>query len=313
MPRRRWTALGLLSLIAALAVLLAVNTLVVDGETKRARADIGQIVRLPGGALQVREDGPPAAPTLVLLHGFASSLHWWDKLVPALSAHYRVVRFDLLGHGGSAKPRSGYTMDHQAQLVDEALARLGVHRALIVGHSMGGLVATALAARDRALVAGLVLIDSPPTSKSGKLPFTARLGFLPVLGPALRSFVITNGLVSKALQDAFAAGYPVPHQFVSDFWRMTYTSYDASNRDAHDYLTQEPLARRLTALGVPVLAIYGVHDRIVSPAAIRAEYARVPGGRLVAIAGAGHSPMVEKPFATAAALLPFAASTLRHE
>jgi pimeloyl-ACP methyl ester carboxylesterase len=269
-------------------------------------------VRLPGGdALQVREDGPAGAPTMVLLHGFDGSLRWWDNLVPLLTAaRYHVVRFDLLGHGGSSKPAGGYSMEHQAQLVDEALHQLGVRRALIVGHSMGGLVATALATRDRALAAGVVLVDAPPTSGAGKLPFTAQLGFVPVLGQALRSAFITNGEVQSALGSAFAPGYPVPHQFVSDFWRMTYTSYTQSHREDNAYQEHEPLAARLTALGLPVLGIYGPRDAIVSPTAMREDYASVPGAQVVAIPGAGHSPMVEKPYATARALLPFAAATL---
>jgi pimeloyl-ACP methyl ester carboxylesterase len=306
--RLRWI---LASALVVLVALLAVDTVLVGGQTKAAHADIGQLVALPGGdQLQVREDGPAGAPTVVLLHGFAGSLHWWDNLVPRLTPRFRVLRFDLLGHGGSSKPSGGYSMEHQAQLLDEALHRLGVRRALIVGHSMGGLVATALAGRDRALVAGVALIDSPPTSASGKLPLTARLGFVPVLGQALRTAIITNGMVSQALQSAFAPHYAVPHQFVSDFWRMTYTSYDASHSADGSYLDRGSLFTRLAALHLPVLGIYGLKDAIVSPAAMRDDYPKIPNAEVAAIAGAGHSPMVEKPYATAALLLPFATRTL---
>ncbi len=304
----RWVLAGVL---LALIVALGINALVVSAETKPAHADIGQLVTLPGGdQLQVRQDGPAGAPTIVLLHGFAGSLHWWQNEVPLLASHYRVVRFDLLGHGGSSKPSGGYSMEHQAQLVDEALHKLGVHRALIVGHSMGGLVATALATRDPSLAAGVAVVDSPPTASAGKLPFTARLGFVPVLGQALRSAFITNGEVSSALQSAFAPHYPVPAQFVSDFWQMTFTSYTQSHREDGAYLQRRPLAARLTALGLPLLAIYGTQDAIVSPTAMRQDFSTVPHAQVVAIAGAGHSPMVEKPYATARLLLPFAAATL---
>lgn len=309
--RMKVLAMAAAVVVVALAVLLTVNALVVGAATKPAHADGGQLVALGGGdVLQVRQYGPPSAPAIVLLHGFAGSLHWWEREVPLLDTRYHVLGFDLLGHGGSSKPSGGYSMEHQAQLIDEALRRLGVRRALIVGHSMGGLVATALATRDPSLAAGVALVDSPPTSASGKLPFTARLGFVPVLGEALRSMVITNGMVSQALQSAFAPGYPVPHQFVSDFWKMTYSSYTDSHREDGAYLDRRPLATRLTALGLPLLVVYGLQDHIVSPTAIRQDFATVPGVRIVPIARAGHSPMVEKPFATAAALLPFAARTL---
>ena len=134
----------LLALLVVLALLLAVNTVVMNRETKAANADAGRIIDLPGGDLQVREYGSPDAPNMVLLHGFACSLGWWDEAAPALARDHHVLAFDLLGHGGSEKPRDGYGMEEQARRVSAALDKLGVRRAVIVGHSMGGAVATAL-------------------------------------------------------------------------------------------------------------------------------------------------------------------------
>jgi pimeloyl-ACP methyl ester carboxylesterase len=307
----------ILLIVAALAVVLgvplAVNALIVGDETKPARVYDGFIVRLPHhDDLQVREDGPASAPTLVLLHGFAASLRWWDPVTPALRAGgggYHVVRLDLLGHGGSAKPGGGYSIEHQARLVDEALALLGVRRALVVGHSMGGLVATALAARDPRLVAGMVLVDSPPTESASHLPFLASLGFLPLIGPATRTLA-TDGMVRHALKSAFAPGYEVRAVYAGDYWRMTYTSYVDSHNASNAYLAREPLPRRLTAMHLPLLALYGTRDRLVSPSSER-DYADVPGAQLAAIAGAGHSPMIEKPYATSRLILAFARRVLR--
>jgi pimeloyl-ACP methyl ester carboxylesterase len=294
------------AIVALLAVLLAVNALIVGDETKPARADTGRIVHLShGDDLQVREDGPRFAPAIVLLHGFAGSLHWWDAIAPALAARYRVIRFDLLGNGGSAKPGGGYSMEHEAQLVDEALAQLGVGHALLIGHSMGGLIATALATRHRSLARAIVVIDSPVNTHTGSLSFLARLGFVPVLGPATRTLA-SNDMVEQGLKDAFAPGFRVPHQFVSDFWKMTYTSYASTGDESHAYLEHESLDRRLAALGLPLLALYGTRDKLVSPASER-TYATVPGTQLVAVAGAGHSPMVERPDTTAKLILAFAA------
>jgi pimeloyl-ACP methyl ester carboxylesterase len=174
---------------------------------------------------------------------------------------------------------------------------------------MGGLVATALAGRDRALVAGIVLIDSPPTAGAGELPFLARLGFVPVIGPATRTLA-TDGMVANGLSSAFAPGLKVPAAFVADFWRMTYTSYDDSEHDAKDYLKPHSLPARLTPLGLPLLALYGTHDKLVSTDSEN-DYASVPGAHVVAIPGSGHSPMVEKPYATSRLILSFAARTLR--
>nr|WP_259670841.1 alpha/beta fold hydrolase [Streptomyces sp. ID38640] len=88
-----------------LTVLLTWNTVSVRTET--AEASGKHLVRLPGGDIHVVQDGPPGAPTVVLLHGLAGSTAWWDPVLPALR-DLRVVRVDLLGHGGSAKPADGY-------------------------------------------------------------------------------------------------------------------------------------------------------------------------------------------------------------
>ena len=101
-----------------LAVLLAVNTVVMDRETEPAKADVGRMIDLPGGDLQVREDGPRDAPNIVLLHGFACSIGWWEDMIPALARDHHVITFDLLGHGGSEKPREGYGMEEQARRVE---------------------------------------------------------------------------------------------------------------------------------------------------------------------------------------------------
>jgi pimeloyl-ACP methyl ester carboxylesterase len=287
----------LLGLLVLLVVALVVNTVVTDRETEAAKADSGRVVDLPGGDLQVREDGPAGGSAVVLLHGFACSLDWWDDMVPPLARDHRVIRFDLLGHGGSEKPKKGYGMESQARLVAAALDRLGVRRAVVVGHSMGGSVATALAELRPRLVKSLVIVDSPSRAGDGKLPFTARLGFVPVLGQAIRR-VVPDSMVRNGLESAFADGFKVPDRFVEDFRDMTYTSYDDSHRASDDYGEEQGLADRLAEASVPLLVIFGSDDDIVDPGSAQG-FRTVPGARIVTIDGAGHSPHVERPQATA--------------
>jgi pimeloyl-ACP methyl ester carboxylesterase len=290
----RRVVLGLLVLVI---VALAVNTVVMDRDTEDAKAGVGRIIDLPGGDLQVREDGPADGQAVVLLHGFACSLGWWDRMVPALARDHRVIRFDLLGHGGSEKPKRGYGIESQARLVASALDRLGVRRAAVVGHSMGGSVATALADLRPALVESLVIMDSPSKSGDGELPFTARLGFVPVLGEAIRR-VVPDSMIRNGLESAFANGFDVPDRFVEDFREMTYTSFDASHRGADDYGEERGLAERLADESVPLLVIFGSQDDLVDPKSAQG-YRKVPGARIVVLDGVGHSPHVERPAATA--------------
>jgi pimeloyl-ACP methyl ester carboxylesterase len=287
----------LLVAVALLAGLLAVNTIVTDNQTKSAKADIGRVLDLPGGDLQVREDGQREGAPLVLLHGFAGSMHWFTPLVERLRSDFRLIRIDELGHGGSEKPDGGYSMEHQAEQVSRVLTLLRVKRAVFIGHSMGGEVATAFAERYPARVEGLVLIDSRSKKDAGELPFLARLGFVPVLGEALKR-VTPDGMVRKGLDKAFAPGYDVPDQFVDDYNKMTYSSYDSSHNEADDFSGKRGVADRLAALKKPLLAIQGAKDQLVDPDTVQ-NFRRVPGARIATVAIAGHSPMVEQPSETA--------------
>src|SRR3954451_21926756 len=299
------TGTVLLAFGVLLVVALAVNTVVVGSETKKAKADVGKIMKLPGGDLQVREDGPAGAPAIVLIHGFASSLHWWDKMTPLLDKDHRVIRLDLLGHGGSEKPKSGYSIEAQASLVDLALRRLHVQKALVVGHSMGADVALALAKQDRSLVRGIVNVDEAPSADYGDLGFTAQLGFVPVVGEAIYT-TVPDSQIKDGLQVAFAKGYEVPQQFVEDFKKMTHTAYTHSASENFDFLDREHLDQRVRDLGIPVLVIYGSEDRLSKPVSkAAATFRRVPGVKVVIVKGAGHSPHVEKPQQTAKLVLSF--------
>ena len=102
-------------------------------------------------------NGPP---DFLCLHGLVDSLEIWDRLAGPLSQRGRAIRFDQRGHGESEAPPGPYRRRDLARDAVGLLDALGISRAILVGHSMGGIVAmaTALAYPDR--VAGLVLIDA---------------------------------------------------------------------------------------------------------------------------------------------------------
>src|SRR5690349_10069435 len=164
---RRWKIT--LGVVAALLALLAVNAVVTDGETEGAGVTVpgGRVLDLPDGDLQVLDRGPRHGSPIVLIHCFSCAMDWWDGMLPLLERRHRVVAVDLLGHGGSEKPGSGYTPERQAMAVAEALERLGVDRATVVGHSLGGSVTVALAQNDPRLVSRAVIIDMPPDNSYG--------------------------------------------------------------------------------------------------------------------------------------------------
>jgi pimeloyl-ACP methyl ester carboxylesterase len=314
--RRAWKVL--IGLATVLAVLLAANTIALNNETKLAEATVdgGEILELSGGDVQVTDDGATSGgsgdPPIVLVHCYACSLHWWDRLVPLLAEEHRVIRLDLLGHGGSEKPKSGYSMEDQAGLLAEALNRLDVEGAIVVGHSLGATVATALAEQSSELVDRVVDIDQAPDNSFGSLPFLARLGYVPVLGQLLDR-ITPDFAIKDAYAEAFAPGYDIDagfdnsDQVVEDFDAMTYTSYDESSSEEDSYADEIPLDERLTSAAVPVLLIFGAEDQVFDADESIAAFEDVPGIQTKVIDDAGHSPNVEQPEETARLILDFAA------
>ncbi len=302
--RRRWKIL--IAVVAALAVLIGVNALVIDGETKSAAVTEpgGRIVSLPGGDMEVVEKGPRHGSPIVLIHCFTCAINWWDGVMPLLDRDHRVIAIDLLGHGGSEKPSSGYSIENQASLVAGVLGRLGVRDAEVVGHSLGGPVSIALAEQSPQLVDRLVTIDSIPDDSYGDVGVIGELPFKPVIGQTLwrikPDFSIRNGL-----EVAFAPGFKVPDAFVDDVKQMTYSAYTGSHEAFDDYTGEEALPQRAAATGKPVLAIMGAEEQIAKdPEKALAAY-RAAGAQTKLIQGAGHSPEVEKPTETAALVLAF--------
>lgn len=284
-----------------LAAAVLVNASLVDRETRDAEPrDGGRLV----GDVNVRVDG--RGTPVVLVHGFGSSIAWWNRIAPALARRHRVIRVDLIGHGGSAAPDTGYAMEQQARAVARVLRRLGVRRAAVVGHSMGGNVVTSLAEQFPRLVERVAIIDSAPSTRE---PYASDLGPLaqlylaPIAGQLLHR-IRTDGAVRNGVDRAFAPGFAYPDRFLDDIRRLPYTAFRRSRDKGDEYRDEEPLHRRLGALRKPVLVIWGERDAIAPPVALDL-YRRVRGARVEAIPDAGHTPMYERPRATIRALRPF--------
>ena len=99
-------------------------------------------------------------PAVVLLHGFLEDLTMWDQLAPDLARDHQVIRIDLLGHGKSKNTGPVHEMEEQAHMVRSVLSELGIHKYIVIGHSMGGYVALAIAELYPGEITGLALMNS---------------------------------------------------------------------------------------------------------------------------------------------------------
>ena len=311
----RWLKITL-GVIAGIVVLLLLNALVVSNATKDAyvRDDGARLIDTSSGTLQALERGDPQGSPIVLLHCATCSMDWWENLAPLLEQDHRVIRVDLLGMGGSDKPGAGYSIDNQASAVAEALAKLHVVGATVVGHSLGASVAVAVAEQSPQLATRIVIIDQAADDGFDKSLGETLSGW-PVIGQAIARLVqiAPASTVRGEYDQAFAPGYNIssgfdnPDQPVDDLRAMTYTAVQDTINAEQDFVDESPLDDRLKTLGVPVLVIFGAEDQIYDPQAAVERYRQnVPGVQTHLIPGAGHSPNVEKPDLVAPLILAFA-------
>jgi len=311
----RWLKI-VVGVLAAIVVLLLLNAVVVSNATKDAyvRDDGAKLVDTSAGTLQVLDQGTRDGSPIVLIHCYTCSMKWWDKLAPLLEPDHRVIRVDLLGHGGSDKPGAGYSIDDQANAVAEALAKLGVSGATVVGHSLGGSVVTALAQHSPQLASRVVIIDQAPEDGFENESLTQKLSYWSVIGQAESRLlqIAPTSMVRDQYDQAFAPGFSIasgfanPDQPVDDLRAMTYTAYKDTYDAEKDFVDQAPLDRRMASTHLPLLVIFGADDQIYDAQAAVARYRQVPGSQTHLIPGAGHSPNVEKPNEVAALILAFA-------
>jgi pimeloyl-ACP methyl ester carboxylesterase len=276
------------------------------------------LLTVDGQRTAVVDAGPRDGPPVVLVHGFGGSTFSWRLTIPALAAAgYRAIALDLVDFGLSDKSwDADTTHPAQARRVLAVMDALGVSKAVVVGHSMGGSVATRLAIVAPNRVTALVLVDAAVTGpgEGGSLAVPiagAALRFPPFLQvarQAVRRLVTEDRLVS-ILRSAYAdPDFVTPD--VADGYLAQIRTKDwdlgllAVSRDVGGNVLPAPLS----TLKLPVLVAWGADDPWIPLARGEALRAAIPGAHWAAIEGAGHLPFEERPEAFMTALLGFLAS-----
>ncbi|MCE9658861.1 MAG: alpha/beta fold hydrolase [Burkholderiales bacterium] len=250
------------------------------------------MVELGAWRLRLRDTGPRDAPALILLHGFGASLETWDAWAGPLSAGHRVIRFDLPGSGLSRPDPAGDYRDARSnELLLAVMDHLGLGRASIVGHSIGGRIAWTFAALHPERVDKLVLVApdgfASPGFEYGKAPE------LPSALAAMR-YVLPKAVLRMNLAPAYA-----DPDFLTDALTTRYHDLLLAPGAREAMLARMrqtvlvdplPLLRRIRA---PTLLLWGERDAMI-PFANSADYlAAIAGSRVVALPNTGHLPQEE--------------------
>lgn len=225
-------------------------------------------------------------PCIVFLHGWMCNRRFWDPLIAPLVRQRRVVSLDFRGQGESSIPADGYTVEQLATDVRDVFTMLGIDEAVIVGHSMGGMVAQQFALDHPSRTAGLVLVTTVASA----------------LGDALISKridkAVTNGEAS--FRDAFDRHFgdwfaPTTSeeviQWVKDHMLRTPETVALALVRAYGQFDQ---TNRLGEIQVPTLVVGATSDNSAVPAQAQQLADCIPGADLCVIGECGHFPMLER-------------------
>ncbi|WNI26799.1 alpha/beta fold hydrolase [Streptomyces sp. ITFR-16] len=251
-------------------------------------------------AYRIAGDGP----ALLLIHGIGGSSTTWEKLIPELARDHTVIAPDLLGHGASDKPRADYSVAGYANGIRDLLGVLGIDRATLIGHSLGGGVAMQFAYQfpehtDRLILvsAGGVGREVTPVLRAVSLP-GAELLLSMLRLPGMRGQVgLLTGLMKLLDTDL--------GQDASEMLNVVDALPDATSRAAFistlrsvvDWRGQviTMLDRCYLAAGMPTQLIWGSRDSVVPVRHAHRAHAAMPGSRLEIFDGAGHFPFHSDP------------------
>ena len=243
--------------------------------------------------------GPEGAPVVMLSHSLASSMVMWAPQLPVLEPHFRVLRYDVRGHGGSAVPPAPYSLDEMVNDVVGILDALEIDRAHFVGLSMGGMIGQGFGIQHPSRLIGLCLCDTmarvPPEAQSTwqeRIDKAREGGMAALAGATLERWFTTP----------FRSGQPEQLETIRRSILETPVEGFVGAAEAIrrlDYLEQ------LSVLQRPTLVMVGADDSGTPVSAAEAIQQRIPGAQLRVLPNAAHLANIEQSHAFNVTLLGF--------
>jgi pimeloyl-ACP methyl ester carboxylesterase len=262
-----------------------------------------------GGSIHIVEEGPVAGTQILLLHGITlSAAVWHYQLRDLAGAGFRVVAMDFRGHGRSVPGRDGLTIDRLAVDVEEVIGALDLTGVVLAGHSLGGMVALRMLARDPDSAAGRGRIRSLVLVATSASPVRHR-GF-----PLARGLVAAARplLIRSAALSARLPGPTLPaHDLAFLLARITFGEGASPGQVSFTGELTAGVPARVSAqllleilrfdeedtlgsIRLPTTVIVGDHDLMTPVAQARAMVAAIPGARLLLLPGCGHMVRLER-------------------
>ena len=244
-------------------------------------------VRANGVSLAVVETGPEHAPAIVFANSLGTDYRVFDALLHHLPPGLRIIRYDKRGHGLSEATPEPYAMDDHVSDLTGLLDALEVKSAIVLGLSVGGVIAQgfALAAPDR--VRGLILMDTASRIGSDAM-WNDRIAAVRAGGVE----AIADAIMKRWFSPAFLADRPTD---VAAYRRMLVQTSTAGYIGSCVALRDVDYRAAAPTIHMPTLVICGSEDKALPPESVEATAAAIPGAEFFKIDGVGHFPCVEAP------------------
>jgi pimeloyl-ACP methyl ester carboxylesterase len=300
---RAWTSLlvGVSFAVVLLLVWAALADTILVHPTVPAAGDPGQFTEVDGVRTYYAVEGH--GPPLLLLHGLGSSHLTWSEVRGAFADDFTVYTVDLPGFGYSDKPAGYASARQEAAFVDRFLASLGIERAAVIGHSMGGTVALWLAAEHPDRVERLVLVD---VAEIGDEAAVFRLTGTPILGDLMLKSTTTPVTMRAIMSEPYVQKQALTTELSEQYARFYWTpgARQALIEHARSYdADRASLRRSLASVHAPALVVWTDADPYFPVAVGEQLRDQLPTAELRLIHNAGHLPQEEQPTAFADVVL----------
>jgi 3-oxoadipate enol-lactonase len=246
-------------------------------------------------------DGPEKAPVVTLSHSLATNLSMWEPQIEVLAAHYRVLRYDTRGHGGTDAPDGPYSFDQLADDVVALLGALGVDKTWFIGLSMGGMIGQFLGMKHPEVLHGLVLCDTSCQMPEDARPvWTERI--VSVQGEGMEGQV--EPTIERWFTTPFRESRSGDLDPVREWIRKT---KPAGYIGCCHAIRSLDLGEQISAISLPTLIIVGEEDPGTPVSAAQSIHDHIKDSELVILKSAAHLSNMEQPEAFNGAVSAFLA------
>lgn len=240
---------------------------------------------LNGISVHYRDEGDPNGAPVLFSNSLATTMHLWDPILPHLSKGLRIIRYDMRGHGETEVPPAPYNMGTLVKDAEALLTHLKVKDVLMVGLSIGGMVAQGLAVKRLDLVRAMVLSNTA-AKIGGATMWNERFDTVRAKGLT----ALSDATMQRWFSRDFQANPAIAH------WRAMFEATDPEGYiGCGNAVLGTDFYTPTSGLRLPTLGIAGSEDGATPPDLVRETINLIPGARMELMRRTGHLPCAEKP------------------